>query len=236
MTLPPIAVKAKPKVLIVENDFTIAENLYSYLEIKGFSPDAAYDGHAALGLLESGDFDAVILDIGLPGMDGYRVLQAIRKGRHAALPVLMLTARAQLEDKLAAFTLGADDYLVKPFAMAELEARLQVMLRRAPDAAAGTVLAFAGVVYDTSSQTITVHGQEVHLGRKSRVILELLLRTPQALVSRSKLQQALWSDDPPSEDALRSQLHLLRRALLEAGFDGIETVHGQGWKIVGQSK
>lgn len=229
-------VQAPYKVLIVENDFTIAENLYSYLEIKGFAPDAAYDGHAALGLLESGDFDAVILDIGLPGMDGYRVLQAIRKGRHAGLPVLMLTARALLEDKLAAFTLGADDYLVKPFAMAELEARLLVMLRRASSTAAPVTLAFSGIVYDISSQAVTVRGRPVHLARKSRVILELLMRTPLALVPRNKLEQALWPEGPPSEDALRSQLHLLRKALLEAGFDGVETVHGLGWKIIEQAQ
>ncbi|NYT62741.1 response regulator transcription factor [Alcaligenaceae bacterium] len=225
-------VPTRPKILIVENDFTIAENLYSYLEIQGYEPDAAYDGHAALTMLANGSFDAIILDIGLPGIDGYRVLQMIKKGPDGGLPVLMLTARAQLEDKLAAFTLGADDYLVKPFALAEVHARLQVMLRRGKPSTGVTMLAFAGIVYDIPAQTVAVHGRAVHLTKKSRIILELLLGTPNVLVSRQSLQQALWPDDPPSDEAVRSQLHLLRKALQETGFDGIETVHGLGWKIV----
>src|SRR3546814_3141681 len=160
----------KPRVLLVENDFTVAQNLYSYLEIKGFVPDAAYDGHAALGLLESGEFDAVVLDNGLPGLDGYAVLRAIRKGRHGALPVLMLTARGQLEDKLSAFELGADDYLVKPFALAEIEARLRVMLRHASGRFLPTAreLTFAGIAYDAASQSVLVHGQPVRLTQIGR--------------------------------------------------------------------
>ncbi|HWK72511.1 MAG TPA: response regulator transcription factor [Burkholderiaceae bacterium] len=221
----------KPRVLLVENDFTVAQNLYGYLELKGFAPDAAYDGHGALGLLEAGEFDAVILDIGLPGLDGYGVLQAIRRGRHAGLPVLMLTARGQLEDKLAAFELGADDYLVKPFALAEVEARLRVMLRHASGAHREAVPAFAGIAYDADTQSLRVHGKAVRLTRKSLIILELLLRHAGALVPRRRLEQALWPDEPPSDEALRSQMHLLRKALQEAGYDGIETVHGQGWKL-----
>lgn len=221
----------KPRVLLVENDFTVAQNLYGYLELKGFAPDAAYDGHGALGLLEAGEFDAVILDIGLPGLDGYGVLQAIRRGRHAGLPVLMLTARGQLEDKLAAFELGADDYLVKPFALAEVEARLRVMLRHASGVHREVVPAFAGIAYDADTHSLRVHGKAVRLTRKSLIILELLLRHAGALVPRRRLEQALWPDEPPSDEALRSQMHLLRKALQEAGYDGIETVHGQGWKL-----
>ncbi len=221
----------KPRVLLVENDFTVAQNLYGYLELKGFAPDAAYDGHAALGLLETGEFDAVILDIGLPGLDGYGVLQAIRKSRHADLPVLMLTARGQLEDKLGAFELGADDYLVKPFALAEVEARLRVMLRHASGGYQELIPEFAGIAYDAATQSVRVRGKAVHLTRKSLLILELLLRHAGRLVPRRRLEQALWPDEPPSDEALRSQMHLLRKALQEAGYDGIETVHGQGWKL-----
>ncbi|MGB3290079.1 MAG: response regulator transcription factor [Burkholderiaceae bacterium] len=221
----------KPRVLLVENDFTVAQNLYSYLELKGFVPDAAYDGHGALGLLENGEFDAVVLDIGLPGLDGYGVLQALRQGRHAGLPVLMLTARGQLEDKLAAFDLGADDYLVKPFALAEVEARLRVMLRHAARGHQDAVPEFAGIAYDAAAQSLKVHGKTVRLTRKSLLILELLLRHAGELVPRRRLEQVLWPDEPPSDEALRSQMHLLRKALQEAGYNGIETVHGQGWKL-----
>ncbi len=224
-------VLAQPRILIVEDDLTIAGNLYRYLEIKGFVPDAAYDGHAALGLLDAHEFDAVILDIGLPGKDGYNVLETIRAGRQPRLPVLMLTARSQLEDKLAAFSLGADDYLIKPFALAEVEARLRVMLRHAEGGSGVSVLELPGLAYDVSRQAVTVHGQALRLTRKSLVILELLLRQSGGLVSRRRLEAALWPDGPPSDEALRSQVHLLRKALQDAGFNGIETVHGQGWKL-----
>lgn len=223
----------KARILIVENDVTIAANLYSFLEMRGFAPDAAYEGHDALSLLRTNLYDALILDIGLPGLDGYGVLRAMKQeDQAAAVPVLMLTARDQLDAKLAAFALGADDYLVKPFALAEVEARLRVMLRRLPGGRNDAVLEFDGVRYDPSSQSVAVNGQPVILARKSLRILGLLLRNAGRVVGHQELEQALWPDDPPSSDALRGQMHLLRKKMLEAGFNGIETVHGLGWKLV----
>ncbi|MCI2810211.1 response regulator transcription factor [Eoetvoesiella caeni] len=222
----------KARVLIVENDATIAANLYGFLEMRGFVPDAAYEGHDALGLLGTNRYDALILDIGLPGLDGYGVLRALRQEGQAAIPVLMLTARDQLDAKLAAFALGADDYLVKPFALAEVEARLRAMLRRSAGGGNAVVLEFGGVRYDPSSQSVTVDGQAVVLARKSLHILGLLLRDAGRVVGHQELEQALWPDGPPSPDALRGQVHLLRKKMIEAGFNGIETVHGLGWKLV----
>ena len=118
------------RVLIVEYDLTISGNLFSFLESRGFIPDATYDGRAALNMLKEHHFDVVILDIGLPGMDGYKVLQTLREQYRSAVPVLMLTARDSLDDKLAGFSHGADDYLSKPFALAEVQARLQALLNR----------------------------------------------------------------------------------------------------------
>lgn len=224
--------EVKARILIVENDVTIAANLYSFLEMRGFVPDAAYEGHDALSLLRTNRYDALILDIGLPGLDGYGVLRAIRQEDQSTMPVLMLTARDQLDAKLAAFALGADDYLVKPFALAEVEARLRVMLRRSPGGGNGSVLEFDSVRYDPSSQNVTVNGQPVILARKTLRILGLLLHNAGRVVGHQELEQALWPDDPPSPDALRSQMHLLRKKMLEAGFNGIETVHGLGWKLV----
>jgi DNA-binding response OmpR family regulator len=220
------------RVLIVENDFTIAENIYNYLEFKGFAPDAAYDGHAALALSANARFDAVILDIGLPGLDGYGVLQQLRQVQGPYLPILMLTARAQLDDKLTAFSLGADDYLVKPFALAELEARLRAMVRRAQGPASEPVLQFHGLIFDTASGSATVNGRELRLARKSRIILQMLLKQPTALVTRQELEHALWGDQAPSDEAVRSQIHILRKALAASGFDGIQTVHALGWRLI----
>ncbi len=220
------------RILIVEDDATIAGNLYSYLEQRGFVPDAAYDGRAALGLLTSQHFDAVILDVGLPGMDGYAVLRAMRTEHMLPVPVLMLTARDELSDKLAGFAHGADDYLTKPFALAEVEARLNALIMRASGAVATPVRRCGGLSYDSRTRVVAVDGKPVHLARKSVMIIDALLRDPGRVVPRGELESLLWGSEPPSSDALRSQMHLLRKALNDAGFDGIETVHGTGWRLL----
>lgn len=219
------------RILIVEDDPTISENLYTYLERSGFEPDAAYDGGSALGLLQSQPFDAVILDLGLPGRDGHQVLQTLRHEYHSRVPVLVLTARSQLDDKLAAFGLGADDYLVKPFALPEVRARLDALLRRSNNVWQDDSLVFENLAYDPRSERVTVAGRAVHLTRKSRSILKCLLLRKGSVVTRQVLEQAVWPDAPPTAELLRSQIHLLRKALQEAGFDGLETVHGQGWRL-----
>jgi DNA-binding response OmpR family regulator len=221
------------RVLIVEDDATIAGNLYSFLESRGFVPDAAYDGRAALSLLTSQHFDVVILDIGLPGMDGYSVLRALRTEHMLPVPVLVLTARDELEDKLAGFSQGADDYLTKPFALAEVEARLHALIQRASGAVGTPVRRWGPLSYDIRTREIQVNGKPVHLTRKSCMIVDALLRDPGRVVPRAELESLLWGAEPPSSDALRSQMHLLRKALADAGFDGIETVHGTGWRLAG---
>ncbi len=176
-------------------------------------------------------FDAMILDIGLPGMDGNAVLHTLRSERRLGLPVLMLTARDSLEDKLAGFSHGADDYLTKPFALLEVEARLLALIQRAKGSTVDSVRAFGPLQYDTRSRAVSVNGAPVHLTRKAGLIIETLLRDPGRVVSREELESVLWGNEPPSSDALRSQVHLLRRALADAGFDGIETIHGTGWRL-----
>ncbi|OZI71711.1 response regulator transcription factor [Bordetella genomosp. 12] len=220
------------RVLIVEDNLTIAGNLYDYLQGQGFTPDIAYDGHAALAMLQRQEFDAVVLDIGLPGKDGYAVLHALRQELRKPVPVLVLTARDGLEDKLAGFSHGADDYLTKPFALAEVKARLLALIQRARRSVVDAVYRYGPLALDSRSREVSVQGKPVHLARKSVLIVEMLLRDPGKVVSRETLENALWGDEPPASDALRSQVHLLRRALAEAGFDGIETVHGTGWRLV----
>lgn len=232
MTAAPFSA-AHYRVLIVEDDATIAGNLYSFLEARGFAPDAAYDGRAALSLLTSQHFDVVILDVGLPGMDGYGVLRALRTEHMSPVPVLMLTARDELDDKLAGFSHGADDYLTKPFALAEVEARLHALIQRASGAVGTPVRRWGALSYDSRTRAVAVGAQSVHLTRKSCMILDALLRDPGRVVPRAELESLLWGNEPPSSDALRSQVHLLRKALADAGFDGIETVHGTGWRLIG---
>jgi len=225
------AAGANHRVLIVEDDHIIAGNLFSFLEVRGFLPDVAYTGHAALERMKEQRFDALILDIGLPGMDGNAVLHALRNERRVDVPVLILTARDSLEDKLAGFSHGADDYLTKPFALLEVEARLLALIQRAKGSTVDAVRVFGPVQYDTRSRAVSVNGTAVHLTRKAGLIMEALMRDPGRVVAREELESMLWGNEPPSSDALRSQVHLLRRALADAGFDGIETLHGTGWRL-----
>jgi len=220
------------RILIVEDDLTIAGNLFSYLEVRGFVCDAAYDGRAALAMLSRQTFHAMVLDVGLPGLDGHGVLHALRNELRSDLPVLTLTARDELDDKLAGFAHGTDDYLTKPFALAEVEARLLALIQRAHGSVVDAVHKFGSLQLDSRTRVVSVHGKPVHLARKSVTIVEILLRDPGRVVPRPELEDALWGDEPPSAYALGSQMHLLRRALAEAGFDGIETVHGTGWRLV----
>lgn len=227
-----IPANAHYRVLVVEDDLTIAGNLYRFLEVNGFVPDVAYDGRTALRMLQDQRFDAMVLDVGLPGLDGYQVLQTLRVERRQAIPVLILTARDALDDKLEGFAHGADDYLTKPFALAEVQARLLALIHRAQGAVVDAVREFGPLQFDGRTRAVLVAGQPVRLTRKSGQIVEALLRDPGRIVSREELESVLWGDEPPSPDALRSQMHLLRRALADAGFDGIETVHGIGWRLV----
>ena len=219
------------RVLVVEDERTIAANLHEYLSARGFVVDLAHDGAAAVARLGAETFDVVVLDLGLPRIAGSEVLERLRRTLRVATPVLVLTARDTLGDKLDAFGLGADDYLVKPFAMAEVAVRIAAMHRRARGAAVDEVLAAGALRLDRRTHEASVDGTALRLGPMSMRLLERLLRDPGRVVPRGELEAALWPDDPPDGDALRGQVHLLRRALVAAGFAGLETVHGVGWRI-----
>lgn len=218
-------------VLIVEDDLTIAENLYAYLQRQGLMPDVAYEDQGALARLRAASFDAMVLDLGLPGPGGLEVLRAMQREPALACPVLVLTARDRLEDKLLAFELGADDYLVKPFSLAEVLARLRVLVRRARQASP-QAWSYGPLQYDVHTHAVLVSGQPLPLPRKSVLLLEMLLRHAGGLVSHARLTAALWPEGPPSERALHDQLHLLRRRLREAHGPDIVAVPGQGWQLV----
>jgi DNA-binding response OmpR family regulator len=224
-----------PRLLIIEDELTIAANLFAYFEAKGFVVDAAYDGQSALHRLGQETFDAILLDIGLPGTDGLTVLRRLRTELGQATPVLLLTARAELVQKLDAFAHGADDYITKPYALAEVEARVRALLNRASGLVANPVRRFHELEFDTRTRTARVAGRPVRLTPKGNRIVETLMRDPGRVVPRAELEAAVWGGDIPERDALRSQIHLLRKALVDAGFDGLDTVHGQGYRLVAES-
>jgi DNA-binding response OmpR family regulator len=219
-------------VLLVEDHRALAESVGAYLEAAGFTVDYAADGLSALHLAVTNPYDAIVLDIGLPGVNGLDVCRKLRQEARASTPIIMLTARDRLDDKLAGFDAGADDYLVKPFAMPELEARLNAIIRRRQGDAFADRYAIGDLTLDVASAEVTRAGKRIKLSRKQFEILRILMRDSPNVVTREGLERTLWGDEVPDSDALRSHLYNLRK-LVDRGFDSelIETVAGVGFRI-----
>jgi DNA-binding response OmpR family regulator len=221
------------RLLIIEDDPAIAVNLYDYLEGRGHVVDAAADGVTGLHLAVTGGFDAIVLDLGLPGMDGLTLCRKLRDDARNDTPVLMLTARDTLGDKLEGFARGTDDYLVKPFALKEVEARLSALHKRRWGRVAGKPLAAGDIVFDPRSLVVRFRGNEVKLPPKCIRLLETMMAEPGRVFSRADLETAVWGDGLQTSDTLRSHMHVLRRELTQAGgYDPIENVHGLGYRLV----
>ena len=224
--------RSQRSILLVEDHRDLAETVGMYLESQGYIVDYAADGLAAVALAAEEDFDAIILDLNLPGIDGIEVCRRLRKELYKATPVIMLTARDQLEDKLQGFDVGADDYLVKPFEMPELAVRVEAMIRRDKGDVSDTVYRVADLELDTERMLAMRAGTCLTLSPRSFEILRLLMRKAPAVVSRREMERELWGDEVPDSDALRSHLYNLRR-IVDKPFERslIETLPGQGFRI-----
>ena len=221
------------RVLIIEDDPAIAANLYDFLEAGGHAVDAAADGVTGLHLAVTGGFDVIVLDLALPGMSGTTLCRKLREEARNDTPVLMLTARDTLEDKLEGFSSGADDYLVKPFALKEVEARLAALHKRRSGQAARRALASGDLSLDPQTLVIRFAGNDVKLPPKCIRLLEALMAQPSRVYSRKELETAVWGEPQGTSDTLRSHMHVLRRELTRAGgYDPIENVHGLGYRLV----
>jgi len=220
------------RILIIEDDSAIAANLYDYLEARGHGVDAAPDGIAGLHLAASGDFDCILLDVGLPRMDGFALCRRLREDAHKDTPVLMITARDTLDDKLKGFEHGADDYLVKPFALKEVEARLTALHRRHAHRVTQQPLQAGNITLNPRTMAVTVAGKPLTLAPKCVRLLETIMAEPDRTHNRASLESAVWGKPQETSDTLRVHMHLLRRALTEAaGYDPLKTVHGIGYRL-----
>ena len=218
------------RILLIEDQRDIAANIWDYLEHRGFVMDHAGDGASGLRMALDGDYDVIVLDLGLPKLDGLELCRALRQA-HRDTPVLMLTARDTLDDKLAGFAEGADDYLVKPFAMKELEARIRVLYRRGR-AQRGEQLRVADLVLDPANLTVERAGRRLALTRAGFVLLETLMRRAPHLVRHAELANALWGEAGGDIATLHTHLSVLR-AVIDRPFDLrlLHTVHGFGYRI-----
>lgn len=222
--------KDRLRILIVEDHEDIAENIADYLEAKGYILDFAMDGLGGLHLALTQNYDAIVLDIMLPGMDGLTFCRKLRKEGNKRTPVLMLTARDTLSDKLDGFEAGADDYLIKPFALEELNARLGALVRRSE--IVPQKMQIADLEFDPGTMKVYRSEKEIKLNRVCLRILQILMQSSPNIVKRSDLEQTLWGDMPPGSDALRSHIYALRQAI-DKPFETplLQTIHGIGYRL-----
>ncbi|MEM8590977.1 MAG: response regulator transcription factor [Pseudomonadota bacterium] len=218
------------RVLLVEDHPPLAEAVQDALMRAGFAVDRASNAAEAREMAALADHDLVLLDLGLPDGDGITLLPALRQD--GSVPVIVLTARDQLSDRLSGLDGGADDYVVKPVEMPELVARCRAVLRR-PGGRSGTVLELGSLALDTNARSVTVQGVGVPLGRREVTVLEHLMRAAGRVASRRSLEEAVYGfDDEIGPNALEAAVSRLRRALASAGSEAtIITVRGVGWML-----
>jgi DNA-binding response OmpR family regulator len=217
-------------ILLVEDNADLAETVGAFLEAKNYVVDYAADGLLAVQLATSEAFDAIVLDIMLPGIDGIEVCRRLRGNARLSTPIIMLTARDQLQDKLDGFDVGADDYLVKPFDMPELVARIEALIRRGRGVSAAYNVGELSMDLDTMS--VFRGDTEIPLSRTLFDILKILLREHPKVVPRETIERELWGDDLPDSDTLRSHLYNLRKAVDRPFTEPlIETLAGRGYRV-----
>jgi len=225
------------RVLVIEDNPDLAANLVDYLEAHRHLADAAGNGIGGLNLAQANDYDVIVLDLMLPGLDGLSLCRRLRAedgGRQT--PILMLTALDTIEDKIAGLEAGADDYVVKPFVLREVEARLKALARRAQGTAARQRLQIGDLAFDTSTYEVRRGERAIALPPIPLRLLEALMRASPRVLAREELERAVWGDAPPDSDALRAHLHILRNAI-DRGFERplLRTLRGLGWQIVGDA-
>lgn len=219
------------RLLIVEDNIDIAENIADYMESLGHRIDFATNGVSGLHLALELNYDVIILDVMLPAMDGLTFCRELRNKDQKHTPVLILTARDTLDDKLAGFDAGTDDYLVKPFELLELAARVNALVHRTTGKSIAK-LRIADLELDTGSMKVRRAGVPIELNRTCLKILTILMQAYPDLVERRELEYSLWGDMLPGTDALRSHIYTLRR-LIDKPFDIplLHTVHGTGYRL-----
>ncbi len=220
------------KILVIEDDADIASNIGQYFEDKGHQLDFAFNGAHGLALATGERFDMVILDLMLPGKDGTTVCREFREQTRHDTPILMLTARDTLDDKISGFEAGADDYLVKPFSLRELEVRVLALTRRSQNRLKPAAIMIDNLELNQDTLQVSRADQPIRLKPKAFRILAYLMQHTERVVSRQELIDHVWPADPPQGDPLRVHIHSLRQKI-DKPFDSelIHTVHGTGYYI-----
>ncbi len=223
---------ANGMILLIEDNRGIAEMVGEFLERRGYGVDYAADGVTGLRLAMQNSYDVIVLDLMLPGLDGLELCRRLRLEAKRSTPVLMLTARDTLEDKLSGLDAGADDYLVKPFEIRELEARVRALIRRDRRQVSAETLRVGDLVLDTASLRLSRGGKELMLSPIGLKLLTILMRESPRVVSRRDIEREVWGDLLPDSDTLRSHLYNLRR-VIDKPFEKplLHTIHSAGYRL-----
>lgn len=215
------------RILIIEDEKELAENLKNYLVKRGDAVDLSFSGEEGQYLAESESYDALVLDLMLPDIDGLKICQNLRN-QGKKIPILILTAKGSIEERVTGLNAGADDYLVKPFALAELEARLEALIRR-NQSEGKTILKVKDLTLDPQKHEVKLADKKINLSPKEFAILEMLLRRHDQVVTRSMIMEHVWDYN---FDSLSNIVDVFVTTLRKKiGKDIIKTVHGIGYKI-----
>lgn len=215
------------RILIIEDDEVLADGLQASMTQAGYAVDWVNNGKDAAQLLQQEVFDLAILDLGLPKLDGFSVLKQLRAG-HKSVPVLVLTARDTLEDRVKGLDLGADDYMTKPFNLPELEARVRALLRRG-QSGYSPALVFGDLAFDTIGRRVTIHGEPLALSSRELGVLEILLSRAGRVVSKDQMLEHLYSfSEEASSNAIEVYIHRVRKKIEPAGIT-IRAIRGLGY-------
>lgn len=220
------------KILLVEDNNALALNVSEYFECKDHIVDYASDGITGMNLALTHNYDAIVLDVMLPGMDGYQFCQQFRLNAENDKPIIMLTARDTEQDKLKGFDVGVDDYLVKPFSLRELEARLYALIRRSNHQVVNKKLVVADLQYDPSTMLLQRGNNRLSLKPVPRKILIILMQNTHRVVTRQEIEREIWSDDPPESEVLRAHIYAIRTEIDKKGWTKLlHTIHGVGYRL-----
>jgi DNA-binding response OmpR family regulator len=221
------------KILLVEDNNDLALNITEYFETKDYIIDYASDGKIALNLALSQIYDVIVLDIMLPGMDGFSLCQQLRDKNGLGTPVIMLTARDTEQDKLKGFSVGTDDYMIKPFSLPELEVRISAVVRRVKQANSGSKkLVVADLEYDPDTMSFKRGGVKLSLKPVPRKILVMLMESADRIVTRREIEREIWGDDRPDSEALRSHIYAIRSELnKDNSINILHTIRGAGYLL-----
>ncbi|NNP69964.1 response regulator transcription factor [Acinetobacter sp. Ac_5812] len=219
-------------ILMVEDHFELAATVCEFLEQHGFVIDHARNLDAARNFLKTNPYHLLLLDINLPDGSGYDLCEWLRTDQGKDIPILMLTARDTLDDKLKGFTAGTDDYLIKPFDFNELVMRIRALIKRSLGEVSTSKIQIHDLILDSSTQTVTRAGQSIELPRIQFKLLKILMRNSPKVITKQEIVIELWGDEEPESDALRSHIYNLRKMIDKPFQDKlIHTISGVGLKV-----